>query len=112
MQKKRLPQSVRAQRGRRPATAPLESLERRQLLSAAFLEEGGRLVVRGTSGNDNITVGVNPSDKSQVHVVVNGQSFNFSDKFVEQVKVEAGRGNALVKSDTSAGQVGASMFFL
>jgi hypothetical protein len=90
----------------------LESLEGRQLLSAAFIEAGGRLVVRGTSGNDKITVSRNPSNSSQLRVLVNSQTFDFTSKYVTQVRVEAGSGNDLVQSDTSKGSVDAPMFFL
>jgi Ca2+-binding RTX toxin-like protein len=93
-------------------TCTIEALEDRQLLSAAFIEAGGRLVVRGTSGNDKITISRNPSNSSQLHVLVNAQSFDFTSKYVTQVRVEAGSGNDLVQSDTSKGAVDAPMFFL
>jgi hypothetical protein len=90
----------------------LEALEGRQLLSAAFIEAGGRLVVRGTSGNDKISISRNPSNGAQVRVLVNSQAFDFSSKYVTQVRVEAGSGNDFVQSDTSKGSLDAPMFFL
>jgi hypothetical protein len=93
-------------------TCSIEALEERQLLSAAFIEAGGRLVVRGTSGNDKITISRNPSNSSQLHVLVNAQNFDFATRYVTQVRVEAGSGNDFVQSDTSKGAVDAPMFFL
>jgi hypothetical protein len=90
----------------------VEVLEGRQLLSAAFIEAGGRLVVRGTTGNDNITISRNPSNSSQIRALVNGQAFDFTSKYVTQVRVEASSGNDFVQSDVSKGALDAPMFFL
>ena len=90
----------------------LEVMEARQLLSAAFIEAGGRLVVRGTSGNDQITISRSPANSVNLRVLLNGKSFDFASKFVKQVRVEAGAGNDLVQADTSKGSMAAGMFFL
>lgn len=87
----------------------LEEMEARQLLSAAFIEAGGRLVVRGTSGSDQITISRN---NSNIHVNLDGKAYEFASKYVKQVRVEAGSGNDLVQTDTSKGSVDAGMFFL
>jgi hypothetical protein len=110
MKKIKLAASDAAQRGGQNLS--IEFLETRQLLSAAFMEAGGRLVVRGTAGNDTIMVGRNPNNSAQIRVVMDGKSYDFASKFVKQVRVEAGAGNDLVKSDTSKGAVTAPMFFL
>ncbi|MDB5324402.1 MAG: hypothetical protein JWN40_6033 [Phycisphaerales bacterium] len=110
MQKIKLAASNAAQRGGRNVL--VETLEGRQLLSAAFVEAGGRLVVRGTAGNDTITVSRNPGNSAQIRVLLNGKSFDFASKYVKQVRVEAGAGNDLVKSDTSKGAITTPMFFL
>jgi hypothetical protein len=90
----------------------LEAMEARQLLSAAFIEAGGRLVVRGTSGNDQITISRDPSNTADIKVVLNGASMDFASKFVTQVRVEAGAGNDLVQADASKGAIAQGMFFL
>lgn len=90
----------------------LEPMEARQLLSAAFIEAGGRLVVRGTSGNDQITISKSPANSANLRVLLNGQSLDFASKFVTQVKVEAGAGNDLVQADISKGSISQGMFFL
>ena len=110
MKKNQLAASDAAQRGGQNVS--IESLEARQLLSAAFMEAGGRLVVRGTAGNDTITVSRNPSNSALIRVVMDGRTFDFATKLVKQVRVEAGAGNDLVKSDTSKGAVSAAMFFM
>jgi hypothetical protein len=90
----------------------VESLEGRQLLSAAFVEAGGRLVVRGTDGNDKITVTRDPSNAAEVRVTLNDQAFDFAASSVKQVYVEAGKGNDWVEADTRYGSLDAGMFFL
>jgi hypothetical protein len=91
---------------------PLEALEARQLLSAAFIEGGGRLVVQGTAGNDNISVSRDPGNSAEIRVLLNGTTFDFASKYVKQVKVEAGAGNDFVQSDTSKGAIATPMFFV
>src|SRR5436309_3069897 len=99
--------------GRRIAmSVSIEALEGRELLSAAFMEAGGRLVVRGTAGNDKIVVSRNPVNRAQIRAVVNGKSFDFSSKFIKQVKVEAGSGNDLVLGDASKGSIGVPLMIL
>lgn len=110
MRKLKLAAFEAAQRGGRNVS--IEFLEARQLLSAAFMEAGGRLVVRGTAGNDTITVSRNPNNRAQIRVVMDGKAYDFASRFVKQVRVEAGAGNDLVKSDTSKGAVAAPMFFM
>src|SRR5436309_2882272 len=74
----------------------VESLETRQLLSAAFMEAGGRLVVWGTSGDDTITIGRNPNNSDQIRVQMNAQTFDFASQYVKLVKVEGRAGNDLI----------------
>jgi hypothetical protein len=106
----------RTQSARRTITAAISStvehLEGRQLLSAAFVEAGGRLVVRGTDGNDKITVTRDPSDAAEVRITLNAQTFDFGAASVKQVYVEAGKGNDWVEADTRYGSINAGMFFL
>jgi len=90
----------------------LEGMEQRQLLSAAFIEAGGRLVVRGTGGNDQITISKSPANSANLRVLLDGKTFDFASKFVKQVRVEAGAGNDLVQADASKGAIGVGMFFL
>jgi len=90
----------------------LEVMEARRMLSAAFIEAGGRLVVRGTSGNDQITIGKSPANSANLRVMLDGKAFDFASKFVTQVRVEAGAGNDLVQTDLSKGAIAAPMFFL
>jgi hypothetical protein len=97
--------------GRQPGSG-VESLEARQLLAAAFIEGGGRLVVRGTPGNDTITIAKDPSNSGEIRVSFNGQTFDFAANRVKQVKVEAGAGNDLVQSDVSEGSIDAPMLFV
>lgn len=90
----------------------LEPMEARQLLSAAFIEAGGRLVVRGTAGNDQITITKSPANSANLRVLLDGKSFDFATRFVKQVRVEAGAGNDLVQADASLGSSAPGMFFL
>jgi len=95
MRKNKLAAFEAAQRGGRNVS--IEVLEARQLLSVAFMEAGGRLVVRGTAGNDTINVSRNPNNSAQIRVVMDGKSYDFATRLIKQVRVEAGAGNDLVK---------------
>src|SRR3954462_6284100 len=99
--KKRLPKKVRRQQKSTlaaAAVAAVEQLENRQLLAAgAFVEAGGRLVVRGTTRHHTITITAKAGDKSKLHVAVNNSGWDFVSKNVKTIKVEAGNGNDKVQ---------------
>src|SRR5437867_6352427 len=98
---------------KRRGACPLEALESRQFLSApAFIEGGGRLIVRGTGGNDRITISQTPGNSAKIRVALNSKTYDFAAKAIKQVKVEAGKGNDWVQSDLSKGAVNKMMYFL
>ena len=99
---------------RRRHVCPLEALESRQLLSAApaFIEGGGRLVVRGTPGNDKIAITQTPGNSAKIRVTLNSKTYDFAAKAIKQIKVEAGKGNDLIQSDISKGAISKPMYFL
>jgi Ca2+-binding RTX toxin-like protein len=79
----------------------LESIESRRLLSASMscLHEG-LLMVRGTRGDDAITVTVDPNDSTQLAVKVNAHQASYARADVRMVVVRAGAGNDFVSLST------------
>src|SRR2546423_5985945 len=95
------------------AASGLEALESRQLLSApAFIEGGGRLIVRGTGGNDRITISQTPGNASKIRVTLNSKIYDFAAKAIKQVKVEAGKGHNWGQSRLNKGAVNKAVAFL
>lgn len=83
----------------------VESLEERRLLAAgAFIEGGGKLVVRGTAGNDQIYLANDPANSSELRVTVGSQSWDFAKTRVQQIRVEAGRGNDRIEASSGIGK--------
>jgi hypothetical protein len=72
----------------------VQPLENRALLSATFDVVTGVLDVKGTGGNDTITVGLNAVDATKVDVIVNGTtelSVNLAD--IQKILASGGNGN-------------------
>ena len=75
-----------------------ESLEKRQLLSGATLNQAGLLTVGGTEQSDTITVDRSVSGSKDVIVVtVNGTVQKFKTSNVHKILVNAGSGNDVVE---------------
>ena len=69
----------------------VEPLELRKLRSATL--DGGVLQVGGTAGNDRIHIEVDGSDPTQLRVRVNAEETLFDAADVNEIRVEARRGN-------------------
>ena len=90
----------------------VESLELRQMLSVGRSGGDGVLSVKGTTGNDQIMVSVDPSNAADIRVTMNGASSDFAAAKVKTVKVDGDRGNDSIKLDESKGRVTKGMYFL
>ena len=90
----------------------VECLELRQMFSVGVLGGDGVLSVKGTTGNDQITIALDPSNTAEVRVTLGSQSSDFSAAKVKTVKVDGDRGNDSIKLDESKGHVKAGMYFL
>lgn len=94
----------------RLAAARVERLERRCLLSGGSASadiRGGLLRVRGTSGDDFITVALSRDDSSNVEVAANGSSlgtFAIAD-MARGFRIDGRAGNDRLRLDQSKGRI-------
>src|SRR5205085_459552 len=80
----------------RAADAIIDALEERRLLSAAIV--GGVLKVTGGGGDDVIAL---RKTTTSIVLTINGHSQSFASRKVNSIRVDAGRGNDVIKDGVS-----------
>jgi len=83
--------------------ALLENLEARRMLSVSVLK--GTLVINGTSGNDTISVSVDPVGRGRLRVSVNGLLSGVDAASLRRINISALEGNDLVLIDQTQGAI-------
>jgi RTX calcium-binding nonapeptide repeat (4 copies) len=91
-----------AHRRRRPLL--VEALEARQLLSSVSVANHA-LLIEGTSGNDTITVAVDPLVRGMLRVSINGRQNQIDATGLRRINISALEGDDLVFIDQSQGQI-------
>jgi Ca2+-binding RTX toxin-like protein len=75
----------------------LESIESRRLLSASMSSlHDGMLMLRGTRGDDAITVTVDPNDATRLAVKINADAASYARADVRLIIIRAGAGNDFI----------------